>query len=141
MTSCRILVAKKDTVGARKSFEKAVALNPSYMSAVASLASMDMAENKPDDARKRFETVLTSNPKNSTALLALAKLTLATGGKPEDALALITRAVSGNPSEVRPRLALIEFHTRAADRHEHDDLQQDGELGGNRLRGAAVEYS
>lgn len=106
----RILVAKKDTAGARKSFEKAVALNPSYMSAVASLASMDMAENKPDDARKRFETVLASNPKNSTALLALAKLTLATGGKPEDALALITRAVSGNPSEVRPRLALIEFH-------------------------------
>lgn len=106
----RILAAKKDTAGARKNFEKAVALNPSYMSAVASLASMDMAENKPDDARKRFETVLASEPKNSTALLALAKLTLVTGGKSEDALALISRAVSANPAEPRPRLALIEFH-------------------------------
>lgn len=106
----RILLAKKDTTGARKNLEKALALNPAYISAVAALASLDMAENKPEDARKRFESVLATDPKNSAALLSLAKLTLATRGKPEDALALIDKAVSGNPGEVGPRLALIEFH-------------------------------
>ena len=106
----RILLFKKDTAGARKNLEKALALNPAYISAVSALASLDMAENKPDDARKRFESVLATDPKNSAALLSLAKLTLATRGKPEDALALIDKAVSGNPGEVGPRLALIEFH-------------------------------
>ena len=106
----RVLLAKKDTAGARKNLEKALALNPAYIPAVATLAAMDMAENKPDDARKRFESVLATDPKNSAALLSLAKLTLATRGKPEDALALIDKAVSGNPGEAGPRLALIEFH-------------------------------
>ena len=67
---------------------------------------MDLAENKPADARKRFESVLVTDPKNSPALLSLAKLTLATGGKPEEALVLINKAVSENPAEVGPRLAL-----------------------------------
>ena len=106
----RVYLAKKDTAAARQSFEKALALNPAYIPAVANLAAMDIAENKPSDARKRFESVLVADPKNVTALLALAKLTAPTGGKPDEALALINKAVSGNPTEVAPRLALIEFH-------------------------------
>lgn len=106
----RVYLAKKDTAAARQSFEKALALNPAYIPAVANLAAMDIAENKPSDARKRFESVLVVDPKNATALLALAKLTAPTGGKPDEALALINKAVSGNPTEVAPRLALIEFH-------------------------------
>lgn len=106
----RILLAKKDSAAARQSFEKAAALNPAYIPAVAGLAAMDMIENKPDDARKRFELVLATDPKNSAALLSLAKLTLATHGKPDDALVLITKAVTENPAEAKPRLALIEFH-------------------------------
>ncbi len=39
----RVLLAKKDTVGARKSFERALTLDPNYFAAAASLATLDGA--------------------------------------------------------------------------------------------------
>ncbi|MGV0950360.1 MAG: XrtA/PEP-CTERM system TPR-repeat protein PrsT, partial [Azonexus sp.] len=66
----RILLSKKDSTGARKSLEQALALNPAYIPAVAGLAAMDLAEKRPADARKRFESVLVTDPKNSPALLS-----------------------------------------------------------------------
>ena len=121
----RILLAKKDNAGARKSLEKALTINPAYIPAAASLAAMDMAENKPVDARKRFESVLATDPKNSPALLSLAKLTLATGGKPDEALALINKAVTENPSEAGPRVALIEFYLANKDAKKAASAAQD----------------
>ena len=106
----RIYLAKKDTASARQNFEKALALNPAYAPAYATLAAIDIAENKPADARKRFETVLVSSPNNVTAILALAKLTASTGGKPEEVVALINKALNGNPNDVTPRVALIEYY-------------------------------
>lgn len=111
----RVLLAKKDTAGARINLERALALNPTYIPAVAALASLDMVENKPAEARMRFEAVLAKDPKNSAALLSLAKLTAATGGNLEDALALINKAVKENPSEIGPRLELIEFYLARQD--------------------------
>ena len=106
----RVLLAKKDNTAARRSFEKAMALNPSYIPAVASLASMDMAEGNPTRARKRFEEVLAVDPKNIPALLSLAKLTTATGGTATESLVLIKKSVSANPDGVASRLALIDFY-------------------------------
>ena len=106
----RIYLAKKDTASARQNFEKALALNPAYAPAYATLAAIDIAENKPADARRRFETVLVTSPNNATALLALAKLTASTGGKPEEVVALINKALSGNPIDATPRVALIEYY-------------------------------
>lgn len=106
----RIYLAKKDIASARQNFEKALALNPAYAPAYATLAAIDIAENKPADARKRFETVLLTSPNNATALLALAKLTASTGGKPEEVVALISKASSGNPNDIAPRVALIEYY-------------------------------
>ena len=106
----RIYLAKKDTASARQNFEKALALNPTYAPAYATLATIDIAENHPADARKRFETVLVTSPNNATALLALAKLTASTGGKPEEVVALINKALSGNPNDTTPRVALIEYY-------------------------------
>jgi putative PEP-CTERM system TPR-repeat lipoprotein len=111
----RTLMAKRDTAGARKSFEKALSVNPAFLPAALSLAAMDMADKKTDDARKRFESVLASDPKNIGALLALADLKNAAGGKPEEVLGFITKAVEANPTEFAPRLALIEFHLRNKD--------------------------
>jgi Flp pilus assembly protein TadD len=101
----RVLLAKKDNAAARRSFEKAVALNPSYLPAVASLASMDMAEGTRPGAR--FE-MLVVDQKNM--LLSLAKLTTATGGNAADSLMLIKKSVSANPDVLAPRLALIDFY-------------------------------
>ncbi len=108
----RTLLAKKDLPGARSSFEKALSINPAFLPAATNLAAMDMADKKPDDARKRFEAVLVADPKNIGALLALADLKNVAGGKPEEILSFITKAVEANPTEVAPRLAQIEFHLR-----------------------------
>ena len=111
----RTLLAKKDIAGARKNFERALAIDPSYFPAVASLAGLDMADNKPDEAKKRFEAVLTREPKNSQALLALAELAARSGAAKEEVSKLIGKAVSASPTEVLPYLLLIDFNLRNQD--------------------------
>ena len=111
----RTLLAKKDVAGARKSFERAVALDPLYFSAVASLAALDMGDKKPEEARKRFDAVLAKDPKNAQALLALAELRARSGGPKEEVAELIMRAVTANPTEKSPRLLLVELHLRNND--------------------------
>jgi cellulose synthase operon protein C len=106
----RTLLAKKDIPGARKSFEQALVLNPTYFPAVASLAGLDLVDKKPEDAKKRFNDVIAKEPKNVQALLALAELSDRTGAAKDDVAALIAKAVDANPTEVSARLLLVEFH-------------------------------
>ncbi|MQM31557.1 MAG: PEP-CTERM system TPR-repeat protein PrsT [Candidatus Accumulibacter phosphatis] len=101
------LLGKRDLAGARASFEQALALSPTYYPAAANLANLDIVEKKPADARQRFETLLAKDPKNMQALLALAQLRAKEGGTTEEVAVLINRAVTANPSEPPPRLALI----------------------------------
>ena len=110
-----IFLAKQDLEAARKSFERSVAIDPTYFPSVASLASLDMAVKKPEEARKRFEAVLAKDPKNAQALLALAELRARSGGTKEEVAELITRAVTANPIEMAPRLLLIDVHLRNKD--------------------------
>lgn len=111
----KALLAKKDIAGARKNFEKALSLNPTFLPAASSLAALDMVEKKPDQARKHFDSILAIDKKNAGALLALAELSSRTGGKPEEIQKYINQAVEGNPAELSPRLALIEFYLRNKD--------------------------
>ena len=106
----RTLLAKKDVPGARKSFERAVALNPTFFPAVASLAALDLIDKKPEDAKKRFNDVLAKEPKNGQALLALAELASRTGAPTDDVAALVTKAVDANPTEAAARMLLVEFY-------------------------------
>ena len=69
-----VYAGKGETAAARKSFERALQLEPADFAAAASLARLDLADKKPDDARKRFESVIAKDPKNTRALLALAEL-------------------------------------------------------------------
>jgi len=101
------LLGKRDAAAARKSFEKALALNPAYFPAAANLASLDLADKKPDDARKRFEGVLAKDPKNVQALLAIADLRARAGGTTEEVAGLIGKAIAASPTDPAPRLALI----------------------------------
>lgn len=111
----RTLLAKKDVAGARKAFEQAVSIDPGYMPAIASLASIDVAEKKPELARKRFEDVLAKTPNQPQALLALAELRAREGGKKEEVIELVNKAVTANPTEKLPRLLLIDLHLRSKD--------------------------
>ncbi len=111
----RTLLAKGDAAGARKSFEHALTIDPAYFPAVAGLAGLDMTDKKPDDAKKRFEAVLAKDPKNGQAWLALAELAARSGAAPDEVAKLIGNAVAANPTDVRPRLLLIDFYLRNKD--------------------------
>lgn len=111
----RTLLAKQDLVGARKSFERAQTIDPTYFPAVASLAALDLIEKKPEDAKKRFEALVAKDPKNVQALMALAELRSRTGGTKEEVGDLIAKAVAANPLEATPRLMQIDFLLRSND--------------------------
>lgn len=111
----KIQISQKDFLAARNSFDKALTFNPTYFPAIASLAALDVFEKKPDDAKKRFENILAKEPKNNQALLALAELRARTGGKKEEVAELINRAVISNPSEIVPRILLIDFYLNNKD--------------------------
>ena len=108
----RILLQRQDRAGARASFEKALLADPMYFPVVATLAGLDVVDNKPDDARKRFDALLVREPKNYRALLAMAELRQRTGAKPEEVAALLSEAVKSNPDEAAPRLMLIDQHLK-----------------------------
>lgn len=111
----RIQLVQKDTAGARKSFERALAIDPTFFAAAASLATLDLLDKKPADAKKRFENLLTKNPKNGQALLALAELAALQKAGKDEVAGLLTQAIEANPTEVPPRLLLIELHLRTND--------------------------
>ena len=109
------LLGKGDSEGARKSFEKALSINPANLPAATVLAQLDLLAKKPEDARKRYEAVLAKEPKNAQAMLALAELQARTGAKPEDVANQIGKAIAAAPTDPAPRLALIGLHVRTKD--------------------------
>jgi tetratricopeptide (TPR) repeat protein len=74
-----VLLAKQDVAGARRSFERALVIDPSYFQAAANLARLDLREKKPEDAIKRFDAILAKDPKNVQALLAVASVVRSQG--------------------------------------------------------------
>jgi putative PEP-CTERM system TPR-repeat lipoprotein len=111
----RVLLAQKDNAGARKSFERALSIDPNYFAAAASLAALDVADKKPDDAKKRFEALLAKNPKNGQALLALAQLAANQRASRDEIAALLNRAIDANPTDAAPRLLLTDLYLRNKD--------------------------
>ena len=109
----RTLLTKGDAAGARTSFEHALTIDPAYFPAVGGLAALDLADNKPDLAKKRFEALLAKYPKNGPALLALVDVAERSGAAPDEVARLIGNAVAANPTDVRPRLLLIDFYLRS----------------------------
>jgi putative PEP-CTERM system TPR-repeat lipoprotein len=105
-----VFAAKGDMVGARKSFERALAVDPSYFPAIAYLARLDVLDKKPEEATKRFEAVLAKDPKNAAAFLAIADLRSRAGGSMDDVAALIGKAIAANPNDTQARLALMSLY-------------------------------
>ena len=106
----RVLLARRDEDGARKSFELALTANPNYFPAIASLGAMDIAANKQPDARKRIEALISREPKNSRAMVALAELrSREAGDNKAEVVELLTRAIAAEPNEVAPRILLVDY--------------------------------
>ncbi len=105
----RVLAQRKDMAGARRSFDQALATDPGYFPAVASLAALDLADKNTDAALKRFKDQLARDPKDYRALLAVAELKLQTGAPADEVRALLGDAVKANPGDAGPRLLLVDF--------------------------------
>lgn len=106
----RVYLMSKDLVQARRSYERALEIDPVFVPAAAGLAMLDLADKKPEVARKRFESVLAIDPKNMQALLAVAGLKARSNAPKEEVVALLRNAIRLNPAEPVPRLSLIEFY-------------------------------
>jgi putative PEP-CTERM system TPR-repeat lipoprotein len=111
----QVQMARNDVAAARQSFAKALEIDPSYFSAAAGLASLDLLEKKPDEARKRFERVLAVDPKDVRALIAIAELRAQAGASKEELTDLLANAIKLNPTAAAPRLLLIDLHLRSKD--------------------------
>lgn len=110
----QVLLSKRDTAGAKRSFEMALAKDGKYFPAAAALASMDVAAGKPADARKRVTAFLKVSPKNAQALMLLAQISSATGAPAEDVTQQLADAVRANPSTATTHMALIARHIQQA---------------------------
>ncbi len=102
-----LLAGKRDFANARKSYERALALSPSFLPAAVSLAGLDLADGKPQDALKRYEAVVAADPKSSAALLAMADYKSRSGASADEVFELINKAVAAHPEELAPRTALV----------------------------------
>lgn len=111
----RVLALKKDAEGARAQFQKSLSLDKLYFPAVAGLAALDLAANKPVEARKHFDDLIKADPDNIPAKQALAALLTRTGHTGDEVAKLLTEAVKKNPNDVRAQLMLINFHLERRD--------------------------
>jgi putative PEP-CTERM system TPR-repeat lipoprotein len=103
----RVLLAKRDLSGARKSFEQAVERDAAYLPALGSLAAIDIAEKRLDAAQARYAAVLKADPKNTRALIALAELKARSGASKDDIGQMLDQAVQSSTDDPAPRLLLI----------------------------------
>ncbi len=107
-----VALAKGDLAGARKSFEKALQLRPTYLPAAYELAQLDLFARKPEDARKRFEAMIAKEPGNEQVYIALAELLARAGAPPAEVATTLQRGVAANPQAAGARLALINYQLR-----------------------------
>lgn len=104
-----VYMLKGDLKAARTALEKAVTLDPEFITAAFNLARIDRAEGNYDAAKKRLNQILAKNPKSDLALLGLADLLVATKASPAEVTAAIQKAVDADPNSVSARLALIQY--------------------------------
>lgn len=109
------LMLKGDRPGARKAFEDTLAVDGDYLAGVAGLATLDLADKKPEAAVQRLEGLTQRAPKNAQAWMALADVRQSTGAAPEKVALALEQAVQAAPGEARPRAMLVDHYLRRKD--------------------------
>ena len=109
------LLARKDQAGARRDFEHALELKPTYFPAAHNLALLDRRDGKIEQARQRYEKVLEREPGNEQALVALVDLARETAAPRPQFEAALARALKGAPQSVRAHLHNIAHWSTVGD--------------------------
>jgi putative PEP-CTERM system TPR-repeat lipoprotein len=99
----------RDFTMARKSFERALVLQPTSASAALNLAQLDLQDKKPAAARQRFEQILANDKNNVQALLGLAGLAAGSGNE-QEYIGYVEKAVQIKPPALQPRILLIKYY-------------------------------
>ncbi|SFU58650.1 XrtA/PEP-CTERM system TPR-repeat protein PrsT [Pseudoduganella namucuonensis] len=118
-----VLLAQRDTEGARKAFEAALALEAGYLPALQNLAQLDTLARQPERARQRYEAALARDPRNGVLMTELARLATAQG-RPAEAMAWLERASRQQPDALAPSLLLANYYLRAGERQKALTLAQ-----------------
>lgn len=119
-----VYAEKGDIANARKNFEKALKLQPTFFPAAASLAQLDLQEKKPESAKKRFQGILDQDKNNLQAMLALAELA-ARNGQNKEVLDWLDRANKAHPTAAPVKVGLVNYYLRAGDAKKAVEVAQD----------------
>ena len=105
----QVQTARKNFPAARAAYEQSLKLDPALFASTAALATIDMAEGKPEQAKQRFQAAIKAAPNDPYARQALAALLTRTSGPPDEIKALLVDAIKAAPTDASARLQLIEL--------------------------------
>lgn len=102
-----------DVPGARKAYEQALALDARYIAPRVGLAQLDASARAWDAANGRLSEALTLDEKHVDVLSTLATIAEARGQN-ADAQRWFEKAADHAGTDLRPAIALVDFHLRSA---------------------------
>ena len=105
-------LGKRDYASARKSFEKALSLQPTNSEALLYLAQLDVQQNAFASAQKRYQAMLAKDPKNIDAMIGMAQME-AHRNNEKAQLAWLEKAKVARPEAATPRVFLGAYYLRA----------------------------
>lgn len=100
-----VSLGRQDWSGARRHFDKAVALDPDYVEATANLVQLDLRDGKPEAATRRMSQFLKRNPDNAHAMMAMADIA-AKQGQEQAYREWLEKATRAQPDLLDPALRL-----------------------------------
>jgi len=115
-----VLLASGDLAGARKSYLKALQLDPDHIPALDNLAELDILEKQLPQARQRYQAALQRHANSVPLLMSLARLESRQGDLPA-ATRWLERATAADPDAIAPAQSLAALYLRSG---QHEKAMQ-----------------
>lgn len=110
-----VYVQKGDLVAARKQFEKALKVDPKFVTAYMELAQLALQEKNQTLAKQNYQQALKVDANHLGAMLAMGRLAEVDGDR-QAALGWIEKAKKANPSSIEPPLLLVNAYLMQGDK-------------------------
>lgn len=92
-------MARKNYIGAREHFLKALKLNPEFLSAIDNLDRIDLLENRPNEIEQRLRKLVDANPKSEKLAVRLAKF-MVDNARTSEAITLLNERAAAMPDSL-----------------------------------------